>query len=212
MIKCAHCKERHNTVAEVRDCAGEEANYRFQVESELRAEKAAERYWEEGPHGPVDDPHERMLQAMDDARRESYTPVAIEDRDRGMVVDGYVPNRLDNTREHEDQLAARLPELEHGRYAIDIDGVTKFYRVDKPTQGKWAGYTFVKVQASDETHPIRNRAQRIRILSIIAADPQGALQRYGREIGSCGHCGRTLTDQESRERGIGPICWGKLGW
>ena len=30
--------------------------------------------------------------------------------------------------------------------------------------------------------------------------------------GSCGHCGRTLTNEESRARGIGPICAGKMGW
>lgn len=33
-----------------------------------------------------------------------------------------------------------------------------------------------------------------------------ARERYGREIGRCGICNRTLTDEESRRIGIGPVC------
>lgn len=41
------------------------------------------------------------------------------------------------------------------------------------------------------------------------AGPYEAMIRYGQEIGSCGHCGRELTNQESRAAGIGPICRNK---
>lgn len=92
-----------------------------------------------------------------------------------------------------------------GRYAVTVDGEVKFYRVDRPTEGKWAGFTFVKVQASDEFWPVRGQAAKAAVLAAIAADP-GALARYGQLLGTCGICGRTLTDQESRERGIGPVC------
>lgn len=99
-----------------------------------------------------------------------------------------------------------------GRYAVDTEeGHLGFYRVDRPTEGRWAGYTFVKVQASDELHPVRGQAAKA-ILAKIAVDPQAAMLRYGQEIGSCGHCGRTLTNEASRERGIGPVCADKLGW
>lgn len=37
----------------------------------------------------------------------------------------------------------------------------------------------------------------------------GAMATYGREIGSCGACGRELTNDESRARGIGPDCLAK---
>jgi hypothetical protein len=40
----------------------------------------------------------------------------------------------------------------------------------------------------------------------IAEDPNGAMIRFGQVVGSCGHCGRTLTNQASREAGIGPVC------
>jgi hypothetical protein len=47
---------------------------------------------------------------------------------------------------------------------------------------------------------------------IIAAGPKEAMLRYGQEIGSCGHCGRTLTNDESRAYGIGPVCRKGKGW
>lgn len=41
---------------------------------------------------------------------------------------------------------------------------------------------------------------------IKAAGPLEALLTYGRELGSCGHCGRDLTNQVSRSFGMGPYC------
>jgi hypothetical protein len=105
-----------------------------------------------------------------------------------------------------------IDALTPGRYAIQWDGVVKFYKVDKPTEGRWAGYTFVSVQASDDLYPVRNKTQRQEILSLIARDPKAAMLLYGQEIGSCGHCGRTLTDETSRAFGVGPVCREKLGW
>ena len=107
---------------------------------------------------------------------------------------------------------AGAPEVADGRYAIEQDGIIKFYKVDSPTEGKWAGRTFVKIQASEELHPIRNPAARKAILAEIAKDPKGAMLRYGQELGHCGHCGRTLTNDLSRELGIGPVCREKMGW
>lgn len=101
-----------------------------------------------------------------------------------------------------------------GRYAVvGEDRVTRFYKVDRPTEGKWKGYVFVKIQASDDLHPLRGKAARDNALSqIAAAGVQASMELYGRELGHCGHCGRTLTDEDSRARGIGPICYGKMGF
>lgn len=98
-------------------------------------------------------------------------------------------------------------EVEAGRYALrGEDGVVRFYEVDKPTEGRWAGYTFVSQRASDERHAVRDRAQRERILAAIAADPDAAATLFGVELGICYACGRSLTDEESRRLGIGPVC------
>lgn len=107
--------------------------------------------------------------------------------------------------------AAPKIEVPAGRYAVDgEDGETKFYVVDRPTEGRWNGYTFVNVQASDDLFPVRGQAAQV-ILAKIAVDPQAATIRYGHELGVCGRCGRTLTDEASRAAGIGPVCAGKLG-
>ena len=45
------------------------------------------------------------------------------------------------------------------------------------------------------------------LIQLIAEDPATALQEYGRQLNKCGYCGRSLTDELSRERGIGPDCW-----
>lgn len=109
------------------------------------------------------------------------------------------------------QAPAQQHDVPAGRYAVDTEeGHLAFYRVDRPTEGKWAGYTFVKVQASDELHRVRGQAAKA-VLAKIAVDPQAAMLRYGQEIGECGHCGRTLTDETSRARGIGPVCAGHMG-
>lgn len=108
----------------------------------------------------------------------------------------------------------KYPLVDDGRYAIVVDGVTKFYRVRRVENRNRPGsmLTFLDVQASDEWHPIKAASAKLEILKAIAADPKAAMLRYGNEIGSCGKCGRTLTDDDSRTRGIGPICAAKLGW
>lgn len=106
----------------------------------------------------------------------------------------------------------RLAQLPAGRYAVERDGGLRFFRVDRPTEGRWAGHTFVKAQAGDDLCPLRDLQSRDMVLREIAWNAPEAMLRYGREIGACGHCGRTLTNDESRARGIGPVCAGKMGW
>jgi hypothetical protein len=106
---------------------------------------------------------------------------------------------------------SNVPE---GRYAVrNAEGVVKFYKVDRPTEGRWAGYVFVKVQASDDLYPVKGKGPREAVLAAIAeAGVEASMTLYGRELGKCGHCGRTLTDEDSRARGIGPVCYGKMGF
>jgi hypothetical protein len=106
-----------------------------------------------------------------------------------------------------------LPEVPAGRYALDTQegatNATAFYRVDRPTKGKWEGYTFVKRLVSDNEERVPF-AQTASILQrIIDAGTEEAGLRYGREIGKCCRCNRTLTNDESRQLGIGPECRNK---
>jgi len=104
--------------------------------------------------------------------------------------------------------SAPAVDVPAGHYAIDSTGANDlaFYRVDRPTTGDYAGRTFVKLIVGG--HPDRNvrRDHVAGILARIAADPAGAAQRYGTELGQCSSCNRHLTDELSRQLGIGPEC------
>ena len=93
-------------------------------------------------------------------------------------------------------------QVADGRYAVEEDGVLKFFKVKN---GRKAGMVFLDIQASDEWHGVRNMGRLLAVLALIAADPKGAMVRYGRELGECGRCGRVLTS-EYRKAGIGPVC------
>lgn len=107
-------------------------------------------------------------------------------------------------------------EVPAGRYAVDTnDGAVNtlaFYKVDRPTEGRWAGYVFVKLMQSDAEQRLSREASAAILAKIAEAGPAEASARYGHEIGECGVCGRTLTNDESRAYGIGPDCRKKHGW
>lgn len=116
-------------------------------------------------------------------------------------------------------LQASLLDLAHMRYAIEVldfekseSPVWKFYQIDKPRKGRWAGRTFVNVMASDERYPVRHPEALITLLTAIAEHPAKAASNYGHQIGKCGICHRTLTNANSIARGIGPTCADKAGW
>jgi hypothetical protein len=106
-------------------------------------------------------------------------------------------------------VGSKVPE---GYYAIGPVGDTRFYRIDRPTTGRWAGYVFLNIQAGNELHPVKNHAERLRVLTLVAEDPRAAAIRYGNEIGRCSQCNKTLTNPDSIAAGIGPICSANAGW
>jgi hypothetical protein len=116
-----------------------------------------------------------------------------------------------------------LGRIPAGRYALDsapdAQGATHtvFWHLDKPEDGKWQGWAFLKVQRGPDT----GRFSTIRpdglaspaaasILEKIAIDPLAAAARYGHELGRCGICDRELTDETSRRLGVGPVCLKKF--
>lgn len=103
-----------------------------------------------------------------------------------------------------------------GRYAIPTqEGASNeiaFYKVDRVDEGKWAGWTFVRRLVGPEEQKVPQK-QVMGILKRIAEfGVAEASKLYGKEIGHCGVCGLRLTNDESREAGIGPICASKMGW
>lgn len=102
------------------------------------------------------------------------------------------------------------PEIPKGRYAVETDeGHLAFYQV-RVREGKMAVY----LQTSDELRKLPGGTALAVLCKIEAAGIEEAMTRYGKELRICGApmCGRTLTNEESRERGIGPVCATKMGW
>jgi hypothetical protein len=107
-----------------------------------------------------------------------------------------------------------MPDVPAGYYAVPSGGHNDlvFLRVDRPTEGRWTGYTFLRTVVGG--HPDRRvpRAQvRGYLEAILQQGATKAAQTYGREIGRCGRCNRHLTDETSRARGLGPDCAGMVG-
>lgn len=106
--------------------------------------------------------------------------------------------------------AEQVPE---GHYALPSTGHNDlvFYRVDRPTDGQYAGRVFVKMIVGGKPEARVEWGKVPSILARIAeAGADESMALYGREIGRCGMCNRTLTDETSRQRGIGPDCYSRM--
>jgi len=108
-------------------------------------------------------------------------------------------------------LGKAFPGQRKLRFAITMDDSLHFFEASLPQKGKWAGSLFLHEQAGDMFYRVRGWDRELAILTALGADVVAAVATYGQEIGDCGICGRTLTDEESRDRGIGPVCLRKMG-
>lgn len=68
----------------------------------------------------------------------------------------------------------------------------------------------IKSDGSASAEPEISLDDLLELLQEFNQNPTYAFERYGRETGTCGVCDRTLTNPESIERGIGPICARKI--
>lgn len=109
-----------------------------------------------------------------------------------------------------------VDEVPAGRYAVvtNAGAVNElaFYKIDRPTEGRWAGFMFVKHLVGDGEQRMSKHAGDAIARKIAEVGAAEASAAYGREIGRCGVCGRTLTNDDSRARGIGPVCAEGMGW
>lgn len=231
-IRCGNCKGTHGSVQEVRDCHGapaprshsglegqilsategsitqadvdyaRQASRPQQTSGVLATDKqvaflrslVAERpMWAE-----VENLHADKIEALTKADASYWIKQALE-----------VPKESGGTSAHRSTTEA-YPSVPAGYYAIQsISGANDldFYSVDRPTEGRWAGYVFVKqVVGGKPEFAVKGAKWRKVLEAIVASGPEEAAALYGQEIGRCGRCNRTLTDETSRQLGIGPVC------
>lgn len=96
---------------------------------------------------------------------------------------------------------------EAGYYCVPFEHALRFYRV-KAGKGYYAGRFFLDRFKSDELRAI-SYAERAQVLDLINANPDEAAMRFAVELTRCHCCGRMLTDEVSRLRGVGPDCYGR---
>jgi hypothetical protein len=157
----------------------------------------------------------RIQAIVDAARAEGQRMVGTDDMRQvaGRVSDnvwGPVNELRNAVKEHlhyENKLGGR--HKREGRFAVVVDGTTKFLRIKLMLNGNYAGRVFVDSQASDDYFPVKAPATLAAYLTAVLADPTAAAKLYADELGVCSRCGRTLTNDESRAWGIGPECRNK---
>jgi hypothetical protein len=131
----------------------------------------------------------------------------------GQIHVKYEEHELDDGKSHRIGyvIGAGPHRVPRGRYAIDTTGDrfvndTSFFKVAVGDRGGW----WINIQVSDEFHDITNWDNKRWVIQQIAKDPEAAMRAYGKEFERCGMCGRGLTNDLSRELGIGPVCRTRL--
>jgi hypothetical protein len=97
-------------------------------------------------------------------------------------------------------------EVHAGSYGVETPGEdftndTTFFQLWIGDRGGWN----IRMYVSDDKFKIGFPLQ-LKVLDKIAVDPEAAAALFGHEYGRCGICGRGLTNDDSRARGIGPVC------
>lgn len=149
------------------------------------------------------------------SRKQIEALAKVKEREDGWAKADAKPAAIDTGLD----IRAALPNGTVYAAALNSEGRVSFVRFDKVTSGKWDGWVFVKAVIGDDdsnrlgaARPGQGYAgQWLDIIRTIVADVDGAVALYGKTIGKCGVCNRRLTNEESREYGIGPECRAKLG-
>jgi len=138
---------------------------------------------------------------------ERQMPYAIKLGDKARKADAKGTVTLDWSAEVSALIEAA--GLRDGYYAVDYDGTvahqdTTFVRILTGDTG--VRYMRHIVGGQGET-PSGGRDWCVHVVGRIAvAGADESMRRYGRQIGRCCLCHRTLTDLPSRQAGIGPVC------
>jgi Family of unknown function (DUF6011) len=192
-IKCGSCKERHDTVAEVRAC-----------------------------YGTQDEPDatEPQLNFIATLRRERnmppYSGPKLTKRGASTTIDALLaipkPKAQSKTAESEPKRTP-FPDVPQGYYATpsatgnnDLD----FWFVKRPKDGRWVGRTFVKryLGGSGPIDTPRSAARpALEAIVEVGIFKSGVL--FADNLGRCMKCGLELTDEISRSFRMGPTCRSK---
>ncbi len=83
------------------------------------------------------------------------------------------------------------------------------YLAGPNNESDYVGFGFLSGSELGLWKRYRDESELVDAVAILVEDPEAAGRGYAAESGNCYVCGRTLTDPESIDLGIGPICRGK---
>jgi uncharacterized protein DUF6011 len=189
-IRCGRCKSTHETTEQVRTC------YNTTTEAPPTEKQVAfiTRLAGERPSFKFSGPWTK--------------------RDASNLIDQLLaqPKEVDHQAGGENTLIALLLNVPDGYYALpsktgtnDLDFIVVVTRNTKRYVNRYLGGQGPVLITSAEQRAFAQQ------LSGKAPDQLLALSAvFGIQVGRCGRCGRSLTDQISRARGFGSDCWSKL--
>lgn len=217
-IKCGRCRSYHESVADVRKCFnGEDVTG---TQGQLPASKCLT-----APQVS----YANKLLAHFNAVYTGTTPIEQLGRatDGRKLLDGLVaareaqahgkPFRLpENVAQSAKPVVSKpdareLPKVPKGYYATpsatgnnDLD----FWFVDVvEREGQWKGFRSVsRVIGGRSNVRVKGTTRRDALVAIEKAGYEAAGMRFAQELGRCYRCGKHLTDDLSRQLGIGPVC------
>jgi len=227
MPTCGRCKATDVSTASVRACYNGQPNPHAVNEEALAAERLRSLVAsvpraedDNSPMWPASDSQiNYLVNILQDERRLPDTYKVLSEDDCRKMERDEVSSQITilKTFPYKNGKAATdskwsMPE---GRYALHVNGEVWFFEVNKPTQGRWKGYTFIKrlIGSPGAYRKLPMQAgERNKYLAKIDADPKAAAILFGKESKTCFRCHSPLTDPDSLARSMGPVCAGKVGW
>jgi hypothetical protein len=245
-IKCGHCGNIHESVDEVRNCAGArpDASVAFSDENGnvqmASVERQGENFFLTNIEKDLYDLHEQELKEDHPGHRQAfnrpqataedrvYLSVPFHEKDHAKALGA----RWDPARKMWWFNSAALDRAPFSRWLGDAPQAAQpkasaapeqladgFYRkhngIYKVVHNQEGDRQYAKVLLVEEGAANGTWAYAPGIVNTLDASmllTEAEAAEFGKLYGVCGICGRQLTNEDSIERGIGPICATKMGW
>lgn len=209
-MKCGSCKGDHETVEEVRGChsGGPAARHRHGIPS-IATRRQTSLAHALGRERERLAKYKNLDKAEYEAEINKLSFTEISEFISAMLKQPYVRGAQAGYAGWDDKFESIRP----GKYALQSeDGAIRFYQVHRlMNDGRGNKRMDVSELTGSPGDFRRRKLLRVyKILSAIHEDPNGAFALFGQKVGQCGVCSSPLTNERTRERGIGDICYDKL--
>lgn len=229
-IKCGNCQKLHESVQDVRACyAGENVDALTEPKATDKQVRFIEKLQAERGLPLIDDknrPTKNQASALITELLAMPKPKIVPQTklsSTGLPASESEPQPFSPSAtpsKSEDWRQAAIPTGYYATPSLTGNQDYDFWKVDSPTEGKWAGYTFVKrvIGGHDDQDIPRDSKKKVSSERVIKATQREAIAAimlmgveesgvlFSTELKYCRRCGIHLTDETSRAIGMGPTC------